>query len=432
MTYKEALEYIHSVSWLGSRPGLSRITELCRRLGNPERACRYIHIAGTNGKGSTSKMLSEILRAEGYRVGLYTSPYVWRFNERIGFDGGDITDDELAEVTAYVKPFADAMEDSPTEFELITAIAFEYFKRKECDYVVLEAGLGGRLDSTNVIDTPVLSVITGIALDHTAILGDTHAAIAGEKAGIIKEGCPVLFGEGPREAEEVIRTRAASLNAPYFRTPFHEIGTIRTSLEGTDFTFGDKEVHIPLLGAYQTRNTATVLTACRILRERGTPISEDSIREGLLTARWNARFEILCRRPLVIYDGAHNVQGITGAVENIERYLAPLSPDGRVNMVMGVMKDKEYAEMIALLTPHAAKVFCVTPKNERSLNAVNEAEVYRHHGVEAEGYEDIAVGVDAACLASLAEGRPLICLGSLYMYADVKTAVTDWMGGLQK
>ncbi len=423
MTYQEALEYIHSVCWKGSCPGLERISVLCDLLGNPENDCRFIHIAGTNGKGSTSKMLSEILLAEGYSVGLYTSPFVEAFNERIMWGGKNISDDDLAEVTAYVKTFADTMEDSPTEFELITAIAFEYFKRKRCDFVVLEAGLGGRLDSTNVIKESALSVITGIAFDHMAILGDTLSAIAGEKAGIIKKGCPVLFGEGPFEAEEVIRSRAEALGAPYYRTDFGKIGNITPSLEGTSFTFDERQVKIRLKGLYQTRNTATVLTACGILRENGVSISEESIDRGLAAAEWKARFEILCDVPLVIYDGAHNVQGISGAVENIRLYLSPLSPDGKVNMVMGVMKDKEYTEMISLLAPYAAKVFCVTPKNDRSLNAVSEAEEYRTNGVSAEGYTCISDGVNAACKQSFEEKRPLICLGSLYMYADVKDAV---------
>jgi len=423
MTYTEAIEYIHSVCWLGSKPGLERISRLCDLLGNPENACRFIHIAGTNGKGSTSKMLSEILRAEGYSVGLFTSPYVECFNERIMWNGENISDSDLAEVTAYVKEFADTMEDSPTEFELITAIAFEYFKRKNCDYVVLEAGLGGRLDSTNVIRTSVLSIITGIAFDHMAILGDTLAAIAGEKAGIIKKGCPVLFGEGPDEADEVIRARAESLGSSYTRTPFRKIDNVVASLSGTSFTFGKRQVKIRLKGLYQTRNTATVLTACEILRENGIAISEESIEKGLLSAEWKARFETLSEKPLVIYDGAHNVQGIESAVENIRLYLSPLTSDGKVNLLMGVMKDKEYTEMISLLAPYAAEVTCVTPKNDRSLNAANEAEEYRAKGVLAVGYADIAEGVRNAFHRAEETKRPLICLGSLYMYGDVKQAV---------
>ncbi|MBE6599341.1 MAG: bifunctional folylpolyglutamate synthase/dihydrofolate synthase [Ruminococcaceae bacterium] len=429
MTYKEALEYIHSVTWLGSRPGLERISDLCDRLGNPEDHCRFIHVAGTNGKGSTSVMLSSILRREGYTVGLFTSPYIEQFNERIRLNGENITDGDLAEVTAYVKTFADAMSDPPTEFELITAIAFEYFKRKNCDFVVLEAGLGGRLDSTNVIKGSVLSIITGIAFDHTAILGSTHAAIAAEKAGIIKAGCPVLCGECPPEAEEVIRDRADERGSPCYSTDFAKITNVSASLRGTTFDFDGQHIAIPLLGLYQTKNTAVVLTACRILRKEGIRISDDAVREGLMAAKWSARFEILRESPLVIYDGAHNVQGIGSAAENIRQYLSPLTKDGRVNILMGVMKDKEYSEMIGMLAPLSEKVYCVTPNNERSLSADREAAEYGAHGVSAIGFDSIEEGVFAACRDSLEERRPLICLGSLYMYADVKAAVSRWCEG---
>lgn len=425
MTYTEALDYIHSVSWKGSRPGLERISALCGKLGNPEKESRFIHIAGTNGKGSVSKMLSEILLAEGYSVGLYTSPFIERFNERIMYNGENISDLDLAAVTEYVKPFADQMEDSPTEFELITAIAFEYFKRKKCDFVVLEAGLGGRLDSTNVIESPVLSIITGIALDHTAILGNTVSAIAKEKAGIIKSERPTLFGEGTEEAEKVIIERATALRSPFYRTPFEKIRNIRSDLQSASFDFDGRSFKIRLHGLYQTRNAATVLTACNILRKQNVRLSDESIVRGLWNTEWKARFEILCQSPLIVYDGAHNVQGIESAVENIRYYLAPLSADRRINIVMGVMKDKAYAEMIDLLTPYANRVYCVTPENDRSLNAACEAEEYRTRGVNAKGFSNIAQGVQAAFLDSRAENRPLICLGSLYMYADVQKAVRE-------
>ena len=214
MNYEEALEYIHGISWTFCKPGLERISALCKALGDPQKKLKFIHIAGTNGKCSTSAMLESVLRESGYKTGLFTSPYIRTFNERMRVDGENISDGELAEITEYVRPFADDMTDKPTEFELISAIAFEYFSRNNCDVVVLEAGMGGRLDSTNVIDSALLSIITGIALDHTAFLGDTVEKIAAEKAGIIKCGCPVLFGGEDDAAERVIRERAAEMNAP--------------------------------------------------------------------------------------------------------------------------------------------------------------------------------------------------------------------------
>ncbi|MGN1346103.1 MAG: bifunctional folylpolyglutamate synthase/dihydrofolate synthase [Eubacteriales bacterium] len=426
MTYDQALEYIHSVSWKGSRPGLSRITELCGRLGHPENSLKFLHVAGTNGKGSVCRMLASILEQAGYRVGLFTSPFVERFNERIMFGSRDITNEELACVTEFVRTYADAMADAPTEFELITAIAFEYFRRMACDYVVLETGLGGRLDSTNVIPSSVLSIITGIDLDHTALLGNTTAEIAAEKAGIIKEGCPVLFGEGDSDAEAVIRKTAQERHSLYRRTDFSAIADLHSDLTGTTFTFGERRVHIPLLGLYQTRNTATVLTACDMLRETGTVLPEKAVTDGLAAARWKARFEILAERPLVIYDGAHNPQGVTGAVENITHYLTGLSGDGKILLLMGVMADKAYDRMIALLSPLASTVFCVTPSVSRALPAVSAAAEYERCGVPARSFDSLADGVNAACEAALSENRPLVCLGSLYMYADVKCAVRAW------
>jgi len=423
LTYEEALAYIHSVTWKGSRPGLERISVLCDLLGHPEKELKFIHVAGTNGKGSTCRMLSSVLEKAGYRVGLYTSPFIERFNERIMLNGCDIPDEDLAQDTETVKRYADTMEDAPTEFELITAIAFVYYARVGCDFVVLECGLGGRLDSTNVIDTSVLSIITGIDMDHTAILGDTPAKIAAEKAGIIKTGVPVLFGEGVDEAETVIREKAESLGSPYTRTDFSAITEISTDLHGTSFCFGGNPVKINLHGIYQTRNTATVLTAIELLRRQGLIIPEEAVESGLLAAQWKARFEILSEKPLVIYDGAHNPQGIAGAVENIEHYLAPLTPDGKVMLLMGVMADKDHEKMISMLAPTAVKVFTVMPPNDRSLASTGVEREFEQFGTEAAAFDVLEDGVYAAVEEADAAGRPLVCLGSLYMYADVKKAV---------
>ncbi len=423
MTYEEALAYIHSVDWKGSRPGLGRISVLTERLGNPEDSLRFLHIAGTNGKGSTSAMLASVLRSAGYRVGLFTSPYVERFNERIMLDGEPISDEDLARDTETVKNAAEGMEDAPTEFELITAVAFVYYQRVGCDFVVLECGLGGRWDATNVIRTSILSVITGIALDHCAILGDTTAKIAAEKAGIIKPGIPVLFGEGDGDAEAVIREKAEEQGSAYTRTDFSRISEIRPGLDGTAFRFGEREVTIRLPGLYQTRNAATVLTAIDLLRASGIAIPEDAVTDGLARARWKARFEILSRDPLVIYDGAHNPQGIAGAVENIRTILSPLTEDGRVTLLMGVMADKDHDKMIAMLAPLAVHVTTVTPANARSLDSAEAAREFAAHGTAAISFDCLEDGVRYAMAVAENEGRPLVCLGSLYMYADVKRAI---------
>ena len=223
MNYEECLEYIHGVNWCFCKPGLERIGELCARLGDPQKQLKFIHVAGTNGKGSFSSMLSSILVEQGYKVGLYTSPYIKVFNERMRINGENISNEELIELTELVRPIAEGMIDRPTEFELITALAFEYFRRNGCDVVVLEAGMGGRLDSTNIIDDSLLSVITGIALDHTAFLGDSVPKIAAEKAGVIKKGCPVLYGGTDEEAWAVIKDKAEQMGSPISRVDYSRI-----------------------------------------------------------------------------------------------------------------------------------------------------------------------------------------------------------------
>ena len=429
MTYQEAVTYLNTAEWKSDHAGLGRMEELCRRLGHPERELRFIHIAGTNGKGSVSAMLDSILRSAGYRVGLFTSPYIERFNERIRFDGASISDGDLARDTATVKACIDEMAEAPTAFERITAAALVYFRRMNCDYVVFECGLGGRLDSTNVIPTATLSIITGIALDHCHILGDTIEAIAAEKAGIIKPGVPVLFGEGDESAAAVIRRTAQERGSPLIRTDFAAIADISADLSGTAFRFRGRAVRLPLLGLYQTRNAATVLTAVDLLRRRGLEIPESAVTEGLSAVRWKARFEPLSRDPLVFYDGAHNPQGVAGAMENIGRLLSPLTEDGRVVLLMGVIAEKDHRHMIAALAPFASAVVTVRPDNPRALSAEETASEFRAWGTEAAPAATIADGVRAAVELARRENRPLVCLGSLYLYAPVKQALEALLNG---
>ncbi len=439
MTYTEALDYIHSVSWKGSRPGLSRITELCRRLGDPQKDLKFIHVAGTNGKGSTSVMLSDILSEAGLRVGLFTSPFILRFNERMKVGGEDIPDDVLAEITALVRPHADAMEDAPTEFELITAIAFAYFKHEACDVVVLEVGMGGRLDSTNIIppESVLLSVITGIAMDHTAFLGDTPEAIAKEKAGIIKPGVPILFGGAHtpvgsdktsavdfRAVANVIREQAKASSAPYFETDHSLLTGVSCDPKGATLNFGDlQELRISLPGVYQPYNAATVLTALEILQGRGLPVTEAHIRTGLQKAFWPGRFEILSRTPLVISDGGHNPEGVDAAVAGIKTFF----PDRRIYLLSGVMADKDFTVMVRRMCEVAMRVFTVRPDNSRAMDADAYAEVFMREGVEAQGYPTVEAAVHAAMRACEEQDVPLLTLGSLYMYGEIKAAVAAYV-----
>lgn len=418
MTYEEALAYIHSFDWRGSRPGLSRTQELCKKLGNPEKDLKFIHVAGTNGKGSFCRMLSGILTAAGYKVGLFVSPYVLRFNERIQIDGKEIPDEELADATARVKAAACEMKDQPTEFELITAIGFLYFQKQKCDLILLECGMGGRLDSTNVIVDPILSVITGVSLDHTAILGDTVEKIAAEKAGIIKSGRPCLYGGVDASVASVIGAVASEKGSPFSRVDFDRLAVREMTLDGTIFDFAPlRELDLSLLGSYQPENASRVLTAVELLQKEGLTIPENAVRRGLANAYWPARFEILSRDPLVLYDGGHNPEGIAAATESIRTYFQ----GQKVNLLMGVMKDKDYSTMIRELAPLAEQVYAVTPSNPRSLPANELAALFRG----GQAFESVKAGLAAAISASKQEGRPLVCLGSLYLYPEVRKALFE-------
>ena len=421
MTYEEALSYIHSISWKVSVPGLSRISELMEKLGNVQNKLKIVHVAGTNGKGSTCSMLESILRTAGYRTGLYVSPFIERFNERMCVAGQPIADETLAEITAYVKTFADEMEDAPTEFELITAIAFEYFYRERCDIVVLETGMGGRLDCTNIIDTAEVSVITGIALDHVAFLGDTFEKIAAEKAGIIKRGTPVVWGGTHDGAASVIAAKAKEMGAPLHLPDYQRLATHSCSLqEGICFSYKNRsDLTVRLRGSYQPHNAAIALETVDCLRTLGWCIPEESVRTGLASALWSARFELLTDDPIAVYDGGHNLEGVTAAAESIRLYF----PEQRVVLLSGVMEDKAYREMAEILAPLVSAVVTVTPDNPRSLPASSYAEVFAALGIAATAADSIPDGVETAVRLAKEQGRALIMLGSLYMYGDVKKAL---------
>ena len=416
MNYTEALEYIHGVSWTFCKPGLERISELCERLGNPQKKLKFIHVAGTNGKGSTSAMLDSVLRKAGYKTGLYTSPYIRVFNERMRIDGENISNGELAELTEYIKPIADQMTDSPTEFELITALAFEYFARNNCDVVVLEAGMGGRLDSTNIIDTSVLSIITGIALDHTAFLGDTVEKIAAEKAGIIKQGVPVIYGGTDEAARAIIKSRADEMSSQFACVDYDKLKIKSLLLDGASFDFDEyQNLKIKLLGSYQPRNAAIVVTAIKALRENGFKISDSALYEGLHSAEWQGRFEILSREPLIIFDGAHNPQGLEAAVESIKLYFK----QKKVCIVTGVLRDKDYTYIAKMLSSAALRAFTFTPDSPRALDAEDYAKTLSSQGIDAIACKSVADALANARKYAISAGCPVICAGSLYAYAEI-------------
>ena len=416
MTYEEALRFIHGVDWRGTVFGLDRIRELLSLLGDPQKKLRFVHVAGTNGKGSTSAMLASVFRAAGYRTGLYVSPYIRRFNERIQVDGEDIPDPELARLTAKVRDLTAGMVDKPTEFELVTAIGFEWFYERHCDIVVCEVGMGGRLDATNVIDSPELSVITNIGLDHMKFLGDTLAKIAAEKAGILKPGRPcVCYGHVP-EADAVLREAALEKGCPLVTADFDRPRNVTFSPDGVSFAcapFG--ALRVPLAGTYQLRNGMVVLTAVEELRKIGWDLSDEAVREGLARVRWPGRFEILSREPLVIADGGHNPQGVSAAVESLQS----LYPGRPAVLLMGIMADKDVPTVLSLVAPVAARFVCVTPDNPRALPAPELAARLSALGAKAEAAPSVAEGVRLA-MERLPENGLVLALGSLYMSQAVR------------
>lgn len=422
MRYDEAIEYIHSTNWQFCNPGLERVRELCEKLGNPQDSLKFVHVAGTNGKGSFCAMTEAILRAQGYKVGLFTSPYILEFGERMRINGENISKAELCELVEVIKPIADKMKDKPTEFELITALAFLYFAKNNCDIVVLECGLGGRLDATNIIKTPILSVITGIALDHTSILGNTIEEIAAEKAGIIKAGAPVLWCGNDERAESVVRAVAADKGAPMHTVDRDSLKINAISLEGTDFDYMSyKNLRLALLGSYQPINARNSLTALSLIGELGFPVCEGAIREGLEKVVWHARFEVISKEPLIIADGGHNPEGIDAAVESIEKYFS----DGKVLIVTGVMADKDHGYMASRIATVAQKVFCLAPDNPRALPAKEYADEFISLGIDAVACESVSDAMALAKAEAENTNLPVVALGSLYMYGEVVEALKN-------
>lgn len=418
MTINEALDFIHSVSWLGSKPGLSRTFELLELLGNPQNRLRFVHIAGTNGKGSTAAMLSSILTAAGYKTGLYSSPYISCFNERMQVNGVNISDDALCEITEKIAPLAVSMQDSPTEFELVTALAFEFFAQSSCDIVVLETGMGGRLDSTNVIGTPDCAVITNIGLDHTRELGNKLHEIAAEKCGIIKHGGEIVLYSQTADVEAVVSASCAEQNATLHITNPAEIISLSDNLEGQKFSYRGAEYRIPLLGSHQLSNAACALEAVEVLRTKGWEIPQNAVELGLQNTFWVARFELVSREPYFIVDGGHNPQGAGTVAGSKNKYF----PNLYTVVLVGVLADKNYAELCDILAPCADAFVAVAPDHPRALPAQKLAQELNRFGKPVTVASGIPVGVKAARALAGKDGL-VIAVGSLYLAGDVRSTI---------
>ncbi len=431
-----AIEKISAFQRFGSVLGLGRIEKLLDLLGNPQRELRVLHVAGTNGKGSICRYLYCTLRAAGYRTGLYTSPFLEVFNERIEVDGAYISDGELASYTdrvlEKVREMVDAGFDSPTEFEVITALAFLYFRERQCDYVVLEVGLGGRGDSTNVCEKPLVSVIASISYDHTDRLGHTLAAIAGEKAGIIKEGCPVVTSATSEEALAVIRRTATEKHAPCYETKRMPVSVEAAGPWGSRFTaavLGEtfSGLTLSMAGPHQVQNAVAALTALQVLRLEGkAEVSREAIYEGFRTARQPGRLERMQDAPAVIIDGAHNEDGARA----LRASICQLYPDAKVLMVAGVLADKDVEGILTQFLGITKDMVLTEPDSPRKLPASALAEKVAAMGGRVLAVEPRPEAAVETAL-SMAEAYDLLLVaGSLYMIGTVRTYLRTRTEGL--
>lgn len=415
----DPIAYLNEPRWQKVKLGLERITELLDKLGNPQNNLSFVHVAGTNGKGSTCAFISSILQAAGYRVGLFTSPYVYEFQERIQINSVPIARDDLCRETLCVRDIAEAMREKPTEFELMTAVAFQYFSHKHCDIVICEVGLGGRFDSTNVISSVEVSAITPVSLDHCAVLGRTYAAIAREKAGIIKRGVPVVSAPQHPDVKQVLMHVAQS-----FKSPLSFVDT--AGLSGSPRCFAYQKfsnLELRLLGSYQTMNAALALEAVCVLRARGWEVDENALRQGLLSTRWPGRFEIIQEHPPIVLDGGHNPQGADALIDTLRLCF----PSRRIVFVVGVLADKSYEVMLKRLASYenAHAFICVPVDNPRSLAPDKSARVLRHC-VQGEVVTQSSFDQVPQKALSLLPDKGAICVcGSLYLLGQAKQSFSE-------
>lgn len=430
MNYRESMEYLEDVAHLGSVPGLERIRTLMEYLGNPEKNLRFVHVTGTNGKGSTCACLTSILAESGFRTGLFTSPFFTKYNEEISINGVDISDDEFAETLTTVRQELERMladgHGHPTVFEITLALAFRYFYDQHCDIVVLEVGLGGLGDATNIIGAPEIALITPISLDHTAFLGSTLAEIAREKSGIIKTGCIALTAHQPAEVLEVIERACAETSVPLY-TPAEYATCTSYSLEGQVMdvpaaAYGCAHdaltVKTPLLGSYQHENISLAIAAAQLLRERGLDITDDSIAAGIASTKWPGRFELIHQNPAIVIDGAHNADGIESLHASVERYFG----QKKLFFITGILADKDYRYMMNRMLPHASEIYTITVPNPRALPADDLAECIRELGGEATPCESIESALETV-LAKAAPDDVILVFGSLYYIGCVRDLV---------
>ncbi len=431
MNYDEAVKTINSLLVFGSKPGLERVGELAERIGSPDKNLKFVHIAGTNGKGSVCAYISSVLREAGYKTGLFISPFVLEFRERFQIDGEMIPKQELADIVSEIYPVVLEMKDEGkiiTEFEFVFAVALKWYEKCRCDVVVLETGLGGRFDATNIIGTPLASVIMSISLDHTAILGDTCEKIAFEKCGIIKpDGITVLYGDQPDGVFEVVRKAAAERNNRLIIADTGSADVISSDLSGSEFSFRKdgssekKKYFTPLLGAHQIKNASAAIYTLLALRDRGLVISDEAIRSGLEKVSFPARSEVLCKKPVVILDGAHNPGGAAALSKEIKELLSPYHKIG----ITGMLADKDIKTAMSELLPLFDRIITVTPDNPRAMSAEELAEIVRSFGVPAESESSFSASFKKALGYAGDDDSAIVVFGSLYLASDMRKVIIE-------
>lgn len=424
MNYLESIKYLEEEVGFASVPGLSRIRALLKRLGNPEKKLRCIHVAGTNGKGSAVAMLSSVLRESGCKTASYTSPHLHRYNERFVINGQEISDEQFAEEISLMRSHCEAMaadgEDVPTLFEIVTAAAFHYFAEKQVDVAVMEVGLGGTYDATNVIESPLLSLIMSISMDHMDYLGSTLADIAREKCGIIKKNCPVVLYSQEKIVYNMAREMAQALSAPFYCETENQISVHKQDFDGTVFSVKNhlidyQEITLPLSGDYQISNCITVLNACAILQQLGLPLTEETIRRGILHAFWHGRMEVVRKNPLVLLDGAHNADGIAKLAQSLPHYVN----GKKITLVLGVLGDKEYPLMLSEIFPLIHQAVLTEPLSERKLDLESLAKATAHFHKPVILEKEIPQAFDRA-LEITDKDDMILCCGSLYMIGEIR------------
>lgn len=430
MNYNEALQFIHESHKFGMRLGLDNIKKLLELLGDPQNNLKIIHVAGTNGKGSTCSFISSILKESGYKVGLYTSPFLETFTERIRVNGENIREEEVGKIVSLIKEKIEIMVSEgysyPTEFEIVTAMAFYYYNQEKVDFVALEVGLGGRYDATNVIDKPVVSAITSISLDHTGILGDTLAKIAFEKGGIIKENCPTIVYPQQEEASEVIKNICVEKKSKYIECDFKNIeiksSNINSQIYNCNINGKElRDLEIKLIGDHQIKNSIVALNVIEYLNDiKITNISEENIRKGLLETKWPGRIEKISENPMFIIDGAHNEEGAKSLANSIDKYFE----NKNKILVIGMLEDKDIDSVLDLLIPKFNKVITTTPDNPRAIDANKLKEKIERYNIEVTCKPNIKEAVDYALEISNKDDV-IISAGSLYMIGNVRTIIVN-------